>query len=320
MWTIQERLRFHILAGMAAIDVGLYAAGSMRMRWGDLVVPLVSAAVVLAGAASFRWQGRRAHLAATLIAVGQITLFAVLAAILNYLLLSDRPLIDAELVRLDAALGVHWPSLFPALKGGIFGQLLTAAYQSNGIQLAGVILLLGFTGRTLELDRYLLAFFVATLAALAFWAVLPSLGAAPYFLSTGVMQDWSGATVSPAVARAWLDLKSGALTEMELENLKGLIAFPSLHTVMALLVAYSVREIKIVFWPVLAWNALMLVSVPVDGGHHVVDVLAGVLLTVVSVLAARHIVALAEQRASRESTLPVLTGRGPWRSRASGTR
>ena len=310
MWTTQERLRFHILGAMAAIDVGLYATGSMRMRWGDLVVPLVSAAVVLAGAATFRRQGRRACLAATLIAVGQVTLFAVLAAILNYLLLSDRPLIDAELARLDAALGVHWPSLFAALKGGIFGQLLTTAYESNGIQLAGVILLLGFTRRTLELDRYLMAFFIATLGALAFWAVLPSLGAASHFLSSGVMQDWSGATVSPTVARALLDLKSGALVEMELENLKGLIAFPSLHTVMALLVAYSVREIKIVFWPVLAWNALMLVSIPVDGGHHVVDVPAGVLLMVVSVLAARRIVAFAEQRVSREFPLPVLTGRG----------
>ena len=182
--------------------------------------------------------------------------------------------------------------------------------SSNGIQLAGVILLLGFTGRTLDLDRYLLAFFIATLGALAFWAVLPSLGAAPHFLSTGIMKDWSGATVSPAVARAWLDLKSGALTEMELENLKGLIAFPSLHTVMALLVAYSVRDIRIVFWPALAWNALMLVSIPVDGGHHVVDVLAGVVLTVVSVLAARGIVAFAGQRVSREFPLPVLTGRG----------
>jgi hypothetical protein len=64
----------------------------------------------------------------------------------------------------------------------------------------------------------------------------------------------------------------------------------------------------------------MLVSIPVDGGHHVVDVLAGVLLTVVSVLAARHIVALAEQRAPRESPFAMLTGRGLWRSRASGTR
>ena len=255
MWTPQERLRFHILGAMAAIGVGLYAAGGMRMRWGDLVVPLASALVVLAGATYFRRQQRRARLAATLIAVGQITLFAVLAAILNYLLLSDRPLIDAELARLDAALGVHWPSLFAALKGGAFRQLLTTAYESNGIQLAGVILLLGFTGRTLELDRYLLAFIIATLGALAFWAVLPSLGAASHFLSTGALKDWSGATVSPAVARALLDLKSGVLTEMELDNLKGLIAFPSLHTVMALLVVYSLREMRIVFWPALAWNS-----------------------------------------------------------------
>ena len=50
MCTTQERLRFHIFSAMATIVVGLYAAGSMRMRWGDLVVPLASAIVVLAGA------------------------------------------------------------------------------------------------------------------------------------------------------------------------------------------------------------------------------------------------------------------------------
>ena len=307
MWTTQERLRFHILSGMAVAVAGLYAVGSMRMRWGDLVMPLACAGVVLAGAIYFRRQQRRARLAATLIAVAQITFFALLAAILNYLLLSDRPLIDAELAQLDAALGVHWPSLFAALKCGPLGPLLTAAYESNGIQLAGAILLLGFTGRTLELDRFLLAFFIATLAALAFWAVLPSLGAAPHFLSTGALTDWSGATVSPAVARAWLDLKSGALTEMELENLKGLIAFPSLHTVMALLVVYAVRDIRPLLWPALAWNALMLLSIPVDGGHHVVDVPAGVLLTVASVLAARRIAAFAEKRVSPS---PRLRGEG----------
>src|SRR5256885_2020356 len=173
MWTTQERLRFHILSGMAVAVTGLYAVGSMRMRWGDLVMPLACAVAVLAGAIYFRRQQSRARLAATLIAVAQITFFALLAAILNYLLLSDRPLIDAELAQLDAALGVHWPSLFAALKCGPLGPLLTAAYESNGNQLAGAILLLGFTGRTLELDRFLLAFFIATLAALAFWAVLP---------------------------------------------------------------------------------------------------------------------------------------------------
>ena len=187
MWGIQERARFQLLGAMAFLDSALYLMGGMIMRWTDIVTPLFTIAFLLMGAAYFRRQGRRPILSGTLVSIAQITLFAVLAAILNYLLLVfDRPLIDDVLLRADEAMGIHWPALFTFLKQGAFGDLLTIAYQSNGVLLAGVVALLGFTGREGELDRFLMAFFIATLLTFAFWAVFPP-SAPPHISSPRVL-------------------------------------------------------------------------------------------------------------------------------------
>jgi membrane-associated phospholipid phosphatase len=311
MWSRQEQLRFQILWAVAALDAGLYAAGHLRMRWMDLAVPLGASAFLIVGATYFRRCGRRPSLSATLIAVAQITIFAALAAVLNYLLLVfDRPLIDAFLLRLDEAMGVHWLSLFAALKNGPIGRLLTIAYESNGLMLAGTILLLGLGGRIAELDRFLLAFFIATLLTLAFWAFFPSFGAATYLVSTGQVTELPGATVGRNFALVLLALKSGALNEMFLQDLKGLVAFPSLHTVMALLPLYAVRKIRVVFWPALAWAGLMLLSIPVDGGHHVVDLLGGALLAWLAIFAAGRVSLLAARHPARPLFQPIAPGAG----------
>jgi membrane-associated phospholipid phosphatase len=305
MWGIQERARFQLLGALALLDAALYMAGQMTMRWVDVVIPLSTAAFLLLGAAYFRGQRRRPVLSGTLVATAQMTLFAILAAILNYLLLVfDRPLIDEALLRADEAIGIQWPILFTYLKGGPLGDLLTVAYQSNGVTLAGVIALLGLTARENELDRFLMAFFVATLLTLAFWAVLPSFGAATYLVSTGVVTHLPGATVDVGFAKVLLAFKTGELKEMFLNDLKGLVAFPSMHTAMALLVIHAVRDFKFLFWPGLVWTALILVSIPVDGGHHVVDVFGGALLTWLAIVAARRIVAHVDERASRVVLAP----------------
>src|SRR6185312_4741850 len=55
---------------------------------------------------------------------------------------------------------------------------------------------------------------------------------------------------------------------------KGLIGFPSYHAVMALIAMRFAWNMGWARWPLLALNLLVLVSVPVEGGHHLVDLLA----------------------------------------------
>ena len=56
---------------------------------------------------------------------------------------------------------------------------------------------------------------------------------------------------------------------------KGLIGFPSFHAAMAMMVVWYARELSTVRWFALALNIVVLVATPIQGGHHIVDVLAG---------------------------------------------
>jgi hypothetical protein len=53
-----------------------------------------------------------------------------------------------------------------------------------------------------------------------------------------------------------------------------LIGFPSYHCILALVVCWSARSLKRLRWPLWVANALVIVSTPIQGGHHLVDVLA----------------------------------------------
>jgi membrane-associated phospholipid phosphatase len=47
------------------------------------------------------------------------------------------------------------------------------------------------------------------------------------------------------------------------------------------------RPVKVVFWPVAAVDAIVLVATPIQGGHHLVDVIAGSGVAVLAIAAAK---------------------------------
>jgi membrane-associated phospholipid phosphatase len=57
---------------------------------------------------------------------------------------------------------------------------------------------------------------------------------------------------------------------------KGLIDFPSYHVVLALLVMWYARGIRFLRLPALLLNSAVLFYRPVQGGHHMIDVIAAV--------------------------------------------
>jgi hypothetical protein len=83
---------------------------------------------------------------------------------------------------------------------------------------------------------------------------------------------------------------------------RGLIAFPSYHAVLALIVMWYARYLPRLFWPLVATNVLVLVATPIHGGHHLVDVLAAFPVTVLSLL-------LAGERATISVKSPALVNK-----------
>ena len=66
-------------------------------------------------------------------------------------------------------------------------------------------------------------------------------------------------------------------------EVKGLIGFPSFHTVMALLTIWYARKLPLLRWLALALNILVIASTPIHGGHHLVDLFGGAATTGIAV-------------------------------------
>jgi membrane-associated phospholipid phosphatase len=95
---------------------------------------------------------------------------------------------------------------------------------------------------------------------------------------------------APACHDAYVEdlvgLRHGSLPSLNIMLLKGVIAFPSFHAVLATLFAYAHRRSP-TFLPMVAFNALMLLSIPSEGGHYLVDVLGGVAVGGLAILMTR---------------------------------
>jgi membrane-associated phospholipid phosphatase len=295
MWTYGERLRWAIIAILVSLDVILLAATDMSVASDQLIV-LAAALPLFAIGYVYRVMRPDPRLANAPIAIGQLLLFSSALLLLNYLVLSfERPLIDATVAQWDAALGFHWPDLFhqvfstPWLK-----TLLIGAYNSSQVQVAIFILILGLSSRYAHLDRFILAFMIGGMITVAIWAPFPSFGSVHYHMTVATPGLPDLAKMFGYIAPQE-GLLNGTLKHLTLQDITGIVGFPSFHTVMALVAIYAARPVPYLFWPVVIWNLLVVLAVPPVGGHFVVDVFGGAFIAWVSVLLAELLIPASDE-------------------------
>jgi hypothetical protein len=264
-----------LLAGLSGCDLLWCAALRMGLsHWS----PLAMASLALLGLTlGCRLSGAGRRIAAIAEWILLWLIFAVAGALLTYLAAAqDGPVYDARLALADAELGFNWAAWFdfvaahPALK-----LLLAIPYQSLVAQVVLSVLWLSCRGRDDRNAELLINTTLALLMTAAVFFLFPTLGPC-----VGV----------PACQDAYVDdlvgLRHGSLPSLDIMLLKGVIAFPSFHAVLAILFTYAHRGSR-VFVPVAVFNALMLLSVPSEGGHYLVDVLGGVTVGGLAILMTR---------------------------------
>lgn len=67
----------------------------------------------------------------------------------------------------------------------------------------------------------------------------------------------------------------------------GLVTFPSFHTSLAIITAYAVRGIKFVATPVAILNGIVIISTLPEGGHYLIDLIAGAIISTIAIVAIR---------------------------------
>jgi PAP2 superfamily len=82
-------------------------------------------------------------------------------------------------------------------------------------------------------------------------------------------------------------LRSDPNLTFDLNNLPGLVTFPSFHTAMGVLIIYCCRSNFIVFVPSLIVNCIMISATPIFGSHYGIDVLGGAFVATLAIIASR---------------------------------
>jgi hypothetical protein len=188
-------------------------------------------------------------------------------------------LLDGTFETLDVSLGFHWMDWFnylqerPAVR-----DLLSVAYSSMVPQILFAIIYMSKPSRAWQVRELWWASMVALVIAALASGLMPALGAYQHY---GV---WLHRAVH---LKDLLAIRDGTMTELPLLVLHGLITFPSYHSVMAVLLSWVYRGHAGMFAIACVLNAAMLVSVPVHGGHYLVDVISGCAVAAIAIFLVR---------------------------------
>jgi hypothetical protein len=281
-----------LVLGTAAAVAGLWAlseALDRRIAWDALGLSLGFGGVWMAVGVCLRMLTRLDRLPALLVASSFFLCFTLAVTSCAYLRFPfPEGTIDPLLMRIDALLGYDWTEAAHALAAWPgAGPLLAPLYLSSLPQLLFLAVLLAALGRVVELHRLALCGGIAVVLTVAIWCAAPSLGPASILSVPSEIEETLALVVDSAFGAELRHLASNGVEVIHPGEITGVIAFPSYHMVMALMVWWYSRGT----WAVAPAAALGLAMIPatlVHGGHHLVDLAGGAaVFALAAALAAR---------------------------------
>ena len=261
------------------------------VNWLAFAVPTLGLAVVLLLGGYLRQIRGKERWALFLNGSAIYLLFGMYAAILTFTFLPvTATSIDPVLIDVDAAYGFSWGSSVELVaQVPLVGKVLQIVHSAVLWQLPMVIGILAILRREADLHRFVMAGTMALLLTLGVWVFAPSFGPAAY---ANISDDIAAAinlSADSAQTQRLMDLAANGASVISPEALMGAIAFPSYFMVILCLSVYFLRK-TIAFWPAVALNSIMVPAVVIHGGHHLIDIAAGVAVFGVTMLITRRVV------------------------------
>ena len=185
-------------------------------------------------------------------------------------------LVDDALSRWDLAIGIDTPALVLGVAARPWlAELLGLAYVSIFPLSFVTAVWLGLRGAAQRLWEFVLAFAAGLVVAAIISVFVPALGnianAGLHALAGNQLPAGSGVYFLEAVHK----YRDGVDPVLAVAKLEGVVCFPSFHIIMALAVAYAHRGQGAATWLIAAWCVLVGFSTIPNGGHYVVDLIAG---------------------------------------------
>jgi hypothetical protein len=282
------------VALFAGIDVAWLALSSLHFHpanWSILAAVAVAAFVGRAAALVFarrvargtpRTAGRAMARKFALLGRGGLLLVLLIASFVVFSYLATAaslPLRDGLLATLDEKLGFNWLVFLAIVNASpVVAGVLSFGYHSAGLLLLAVVVWLAVTEQEARLAG-LLAVLALTFAGLAIGMIaLPTAGAFAHFAPPANMfSNFPDASQMWPFYPTFLALRDGTLGVIDLSASDGIVSFPSFHAALGVVILWGLRGHRLLFWPACVLNAVMLAAVLPVGGHHLCELIAGVL-------------------------------------------
>jgi hypothetical protein len=220
----------------------------------------------------------------------QIVLLTAVMTPLTYVAASaDLPMQDASLLAVDRALGLDWAAYVGYVDAhpGLAG-LMNCGYAMIRWPIFAIPVVLAALGRYRRIEEFTFAFGLALFVTTLISGLVPAIGVYQQIgLDPGTLKH-----IDPG---AYLDqlrdlppTRAGILRHLQLLNLGGIVTFPSFHAASAVLYTWALWPLRWSRPLVVLVNGVMLAATPLNGGHYFVDVIAGVAIAVMAIIAARQ--------------------------------
>jgi membrane-associated phospholipid phosphatase len=226
---------------------------------------------------------RIASFAVCIEGLDQLWVAAAAFTLLQYPLVRlGMPLSDKSLIEIDHALGFDWVAHFRAVRSWPYLiEALATVYASYAWLTPFLAIVVGLYSPK-RFQQCLLANVIGAALCAVCSTVFPAIGAAGTFLPEN---EW------PDYVNAFLSARGADALTLRFNELAGIEQFPSFHATMAVFYAYAFLALpKWLTFPLLALEAAMLLSALSIGGHHLADVIAGVAIGTLAILASSFVI------------------------------
>ena len=293
---IMERLPalalWSLIGVASSASVGIWLVAGTGLKGRDLAAVLTMGAVLIGLSAVYTHARPDPRIARLSRGMAELLFLTIMIGSLSYSGATlALPLWDDTFEAWDKALGFDWRFWLGLLDANPSVHLVfVVAYHSMMPQVVLAVVVLAAFHRNQHLDTYLLAYGVAALATVAVATLMPALSPLVHLGVTPAEHPNIILAVPLEFQEHAAALRDGRMRIVDLSGAQGLVTFPSFHTVCAILLLLAFRPIPYLRWASTALNGLMLLAIPVEGSHYLVDVIAGAAVALGSWLFASWVV------------------------------
>jgi hypothetical protein len=286
-------LNWLLIAGIALALLTAIAITDFSIRPGKLSLLLFSLALFL-GSTSYiafttgtpRWPNML-HAGTGL---AQMIFLRLLMTPLTYIAASPNyPLQDERLYATDRLLGLNWLAYLHFANDHHLGFVLLVGYSMIAWPIGPMILLLSLAGYV-QRSYQIIQVCILTIAVTTVIAIfMPAIAAFTYLgLSPA---DYPNLQPESALVHLgdFSRLRDGSLRVLNLDNLTGIIQFPSFHAAACVIYIWGIWPIRWMRVFAVTVFGLMLLSTPIFGGHYFIDVIAGVFVAFLCIWISQNI-------------------------------